>query len=162
MLNMPFETQTHASRLSSRCVYVDCVVVSSKFDRERLGRCHLVWPSSSLAQAASILPSCCYFLVLSDTNTSGRQIRCKQPSSLLPPVTPKDASHEKFYITTAINYTNGAYKQFCDCIYTLSLFMHVYVYVCIHACKHTDLSNHDTRTKDCTGLHERADILECT
>jgi len=34
------------------------------------------------------------------------QLRCK-PASILPPTAPADVSGEKFYITTAINYTNG-------------------------------------------------------
>lgn len=36
-----------------------------------------------------------------------RRLGTKRPSALLPPTPPKDASSEKFYITTAINYTNG-------------------------------------------------------
>uniref|UniRef100_A0A7S0VMT7 methionine--tRNA ligase n=1 Tax=Hemiselmis tepida TaxID=464990 RepID=A0A7S0VMT7_9CRYP len=36
-----------------------------------------------------------------------RKIKLRTPSGLLPPLPPKDASGEKFYITTAINYTNG-------------------------------------------------------
>ena len=34
-------------------------------------------------------------------------LRCRKAVTLLPPPAPKDASAEKFYITTAINYTNG-------------------------------------------------------
>jgi len=34
-------------------------------------------------------------------------VRCRSAITLLPPAAPKDPSAEKFYITTAINYTNG-------------------------------------------------------
>jgi glutathione S-transferase len=34
-------------------------------------------------------------------------VRCRKAITLLPPPVPKDASEEKYYITTAINYTNG-------------------------------------------------------
>mmetsp|Transcript_52369 Transcript_52369/g.84751 ORF Transcript_52369/g.84751 Transcript_52369/m.84751 type:complete len:899 (+) Transcript_52369:23-2719(+) len=34
-------------------------------------------------------------------------VRCRSAVTLLPPPLPKDSSAEKFYITTAINYTNG-------------------------------------------------------
>ena len=34
-------------------------------------------------------------------------VRCRSAITLLPPAAPKDPSDEKFYITTAINYTNG-------------------------------------------------------
>ena len=35
------------------------------------------------------------------------RLRCRSARTLLPPSKPKDASEERFYITTAINYTNG-------------------------------------------------------
>ena len=51
-----------------------------------------------------------WFEYMSETKVCSNAVaslRCRSAITLLPPTQPKDASAEKFYITTAINYTNG-------------------------------------------------------